>query len=537
MSSTGSTGTGKSDLKTQVLDFARARWADFRGFSPGQKAVTIVAVVALAVGGYLLATWKSDPAYAPMYSNLAGSDASSIVGKLEEKGIPYKLTDGGSAIAVPTDKVDSARLAVSAAGLPNSGQTGYALLDKEGVTTSQFKQQVDYQRAVEGELARTIQSIDGVQAAAVHLAIPKDDVFSDGTEKPTAAVLLTVAPGTTLTSSQVQSVVYLVSSSVTGMKTGNVTVSDSDGTVLSAPDGGLTGAVNADTQAKTVQDYNARLAASIQAAIDSSLGPGHAKVVVNASLDFNRSTTKQNKYIYDRKNPPVSETTTKEKYTGTKGAGGPLGTVDTSGGTGASGQGGYSKTDRTVNNSLGTISTTTQSAPGQLKNLHIAVMLDKKAKGVNVGAISSVVKSGVGFDAARGDSLSVQAVPFDTSAHDAAVASAKKAAADAAAAKSHAQLMSLVKQGLLGALLLAVAIGTWLASRKRAAKRTPPQDDPDEHGMDLIDDLTGPAVNERTVHFDAAPDTSGRSAVLAVADNRPAEVAHVLSGWLNTKER
>jgi flagellar M-ring protein FliF len=309
----------KPDLKAQVTDFGKKRWADFQGFSAGQKAVTVVAVLALAIGGYLLATWKSEPAYAPLYSNLAGTDASAIVSKLDDKGIPYKLTDGGAGITVPTGQVDAARLAVSAAGLPNSGQTGYALLDKEGVTTSQFKQQVDYQRAVEGELARTIQSIDGVQAASVHLAIPKDDVFSDGSDKPTAAVLLTVAPGTTLTSSQVQSVVYLVSSSVTGMKTGNVTVTDSNGNVLSSPDGGLSGAVTTADQAKTAQDLNTRYAANLQSLIDASLGPGHAKVVVNAALNFDKSTTKTDKYLYDKNTPPVSVQKKSEKYTGAGG--------------------------------------------------------------------------------------------------------------------------------------------------------------------------------------------------------------------------
>ncbi|SHG26908.1 flagellar M-ring protein FliF [Jatrophihabitans endophyticus] len=544
--------SGKPDIKTQVTDFAKKRWADFQGFSPGQKAVTVFAVLALAIGGYFLATWKSEPAYAPLYSNLAATDASSIVDKLNSQGIPYKLTDGGAGINVPVDQVDTARLAVSAAGLPNSGQTGYALLDKEGVTTSQFKQQVDYQRAVEGELAKTIQSIQGVQAASVHLAIPQEDVFNDGTSTPTAAVLLTVSPGTQLTASQVQSVVYLVSSSVQGMKTGNVTVTDSNGNVLNSPDGGMSGAVNTATQAKAAQDYNTRTAAQLQSAIDASLGTGHAKVIVNATLNFDKSTTKTNKYLYQKGIPPVSESKKTEKYAGTGGtAGGTAGTnTDTNGtsstnatSTGNGNGNGYDSTEETKNNALGTQENTTETAPGAVQNQHIAVMLDDKAKGLDTVGIQNLVKSAVGYDAKRGDTLSVEAMPFDTSALTQSTQAAKAAAAQEAAAKSHDQMISLIKQGVFGALLLALVVGTWLASRKRRGG-APVQPEPVDDGPDLMDDLMPATEPEPPVRaFPAAvqSDESERAAerrreLVRAADNRPAEVAHLLSGWLSTKE-
>lgn len=535
------------DMKTQAQDIAKNRWADFKAFSPGQKAVVIVAVLALAVGGYLLATWKSEPAYAPLYSNLAASDASSIVGKLDEKGIPYKLTDGGAGITVPTTQVDAARLAVSAAGLPNSGQTGYALLDKEGVTTSQFKQQVDYQRAVEGELAKTIGAIDGVQAASVHLAIPKDDVFSDGSTHPTAAVMLTVAPGTQLTSGQVQSVVYLVSSSVQGMKTGDVTVTDSAGNVLSSPDGGLSGSVNSATQAKAALDFNSRMQAGLQSSIDTSLGAGHAKVLVNGVLSFDQSTTKTDKYVYDKNTPPVSQSQTKETYTGAGARpGGTAGTVDTNGTAAGGGNGSYVKTTDLVNNALGRQTSTTEVAPGGIKALHIAVMLDENAKNLDPTRIESLVKAATGFDPKRGDTLSVETVPFDNSATTEAAKAAKAAAAEAAAQKSHDEMMSLVKQGVFGALVLALLIGTWLASRKRRGGSEPRggrdsrDPDPVDDDPELMDELMAEPEPVRVVK-PAVADANERLAerrrsLVAAADNRPAEVAHLLSGWLSTKE-
>ena len=530
-------------IKDQATAFAKKAVEDFKSFSPGQKAVTLLAVVALAVGGYLLFTWKASPTYAPLYNNLAASDASSIADKLASNGISYKLANGGATIEVPASDVDKARLEIASAGLPNGGNSGYTLLDKEGVTTSQFQQQVDYQRAVEGELAKTIQSIQGVQAASVHLAIPQDTVFNDGTTSPTAAVLLTVAPGTQLTSSQVQSVVYLVSSSVTGMKATDVTVEDSNGTLLSAAGTGTTGITAAGDQAKQTTDYDNRIAASIQAMLDQALGPGHASVQVNAQLDFNKTSTTKNSYVYNPNTPAVSSSTSKETYSGSGvGPGGTLGATDTTG-TSATGAGNnkYAKTQTVVNNALGTISQTTQNAPGALQNLHIAVMLDKSVKGLNVPALTQLVQSGVGFNQPRGDTMSVQAVPFDNTAQKQAAAAAKQAAAATAAAKSHDAMMSLIKQGVLVAIILAVVIGTWLASRKRAKRGAVVPVDRDED--DLIDDLTEIA-DAPTTHFEVAPQPSGagfeaaqqRKLLVAAADNRPADLAHVLSGWLSPSE-
>lgn len=527
-------------MKDQLLGFGHKFWGDFKSFSPGQKTVTVLAVLALLIGGYLLTTWKSKPQYAPLYTNLAAADASGIVDQLTSQNIPYQLSAGGAEILVPTTDVAQARLSASSAGLPNSGQSGYDLLDKEGVTTSQFQQQVDYQRAVEGELAKTAQSISGVQAASVHLAIPQQDVFNDGTQKPTAAVLLTVAPNATLTSSQVQSVVNLVSSSVPGMAAGSVTVSDSNGNVLSAPGSGLTGTVNADTQSQATQAYDNQVAAGVQSLIDGALGPGHAMVTVNAALDFNQSTTTTNRYLWNKNSPPVSQSKSKETYSGSGANGaGTLGTTDTAGTLGGTGNGKYGKTTNIQDNALGTEKNTVQTSPGQLKNLHIAVALDSSAKNLNVGAISQLVRSGVGFNAARGDSLSVQAVPFNNSATTLATKTAATAAKAAAAQAAHDRLISLAKQGFLALLLAGIGIGTWLAARKRRARATTPADD--DLGITLVDDLLPQqdptAIDQFAPVTDIQDAAARRRSLVTAADTRPADVAQALSGWLTTKER
>src|SRR4029450_9288505 len=157
----------------------------FKAFTPGQKAVTIFAVVALAIGGYFFATWASTPSYSALFSNLSSKDASAIVESLQKIGTSYELANGGTTIMVPQDQVYDLRLQLSGEGLPGESDTGYALLDQQGITTSDFMQHTNYQRALEGELASTIKSIDGVEAATVHLVMPRREALAAAQEKPT----------------------------------------------------------------------------------------------------------------------------------------------------------------------------------------------------------------------------------------------------------------------------------------------------------------------------------------------------------------
>src|SRR5690242_5168193 len=201
-------------MRDRVLQVVKRVTGTFGAFTPGQKAVTIFAVIGLVAGGMLFAKWASKPTYAPLFSNLSSTDASAIVDKLNSGGTPYQLANGGGTIMVPQSQVYDLRLKMSGQGLPSQSDTGYSLLDKQGLTTSDFMQNVDYQRALEGELGKTIKSIDGVQGATVHLALPQKDVFATDTQKPTASVLVTTALGRTLSSDQVQSIVHLVAASV-----------------------------------------------------------------------------------------------------------------------------------------------------------------------------------------------------------------------------------------------------------------------------------------------------------------------------------
>src|SRR4051812_18060397 len=213
----------------------------FKSFTPGQKAVTIAAVIALVVGGYFFAPWASKPSYSILFNNLSTKDASAIVDSLQKGGTKYELANDGQTILVPQDQVNSLRLSLSGQGLPGDAGTGYALLDQQGITTSDFMQHTNYQRAMEGELANTIKSIDGVEAATVHLVIPQKDVFADDQDKPTASVLVASKETEPLSGQQVQAIVHLVASSVEGLDPTEVTVAGADGKILSTGGGEAVG--------------------------------------------------------------------------------------------------------------------------------------------------------------------------------------------------------------------------------------------------------------------------------------------------------
>src|SRR4051794_8406857 len=429
------------------------------GFTAGQRAVTVLGIIALLAGGYMFTKWASAPTYAPLFSNVSATDASGIVAQLQSDGVPYQLTDGGQTILVPAESVNDERLVMSGKGLPADSQDGYALLDKQGLTTSDFREQIDYQRALEGELGKTIMSIDGVQAAVVHLALPKKDVFADEASKATASVLVSTRSGTTLSSSQVQAVVNLVSSSVADLSPEQVSVADSSGRVLT----GTSGTADGDTRATQTQAYEDRLSQSLQDMLDRVVGNGHSVVQVSADLDYDKRQTKTETFVSDPSVSPLAAHTTTETFTGAGGnATGVLGPDNISVPGGAtSGSGKYRKATRSTNNAVGKVTEDRIGAPGTVRRLTVAVLLDAKTAGtVDPTQVSGLVQKSVGFDSKRGDQVQVSSMPFDQSA----AAAAKKELTDAQAAKKSAGMMAMARTAGLVLLVLVVLILAFLSS-------------------------------------------------------------------------
>nr|WP_242683666.1 flagellar basal-body MS-ring/collar protein FliF [Paenalcaligenes suwonensis] len=240
-------------------------------------AAAMIALVAVA------AMWARKPDYGVLFSNLDDRDGGAIVSALGQLNIPYQFSDNGTAILVPTAQVPEARMQLASQGLPKAGNVGFELLDQSRFGASQFTEQVTYQRALEGELANSIQALHSVQEARVHLAIPRETLFVRDRQEPTASVLLSLYPGRNLGEDQVSAITWLVSSSVPNLNAQNVSVVDQNGRLLTMPVG--EGGVNSQQQ-NMVNDIEHRSVQRILTLLNPILGAGNVRAQVSADMDF-----------------------------------------------------------------------------------------------------------------------------------------------------------------------------------------------------------------------------------------------------------
>ncbi|CAN7166044.1 flagellar basal-body MS-ring/collar protein FliF [Trinickia sp. LjRoot230] len=407
--------------------------------NPRAPLIFAVAVLIAVVAALIL--WTRSPDYRVLYSNLSDQDGGSIVAALQQANVPYKLSDSGSAILVPSEQVAEVRLRLASQGLPKSGSVGMELMDHEKFGISQFAEQINYQRALEGELERTIQSISVVRQARVHLAIPKPTVFVREREAPSASVLVNLYPGRTLDEGQVAAITRMVASSVPQLPFKNVTVVDQDGNLLTQPSSG--NGLDA-TQLKYVQQVEHNTQRRIDAILAPLFGAGNAHSQVSADIDF--SQTEQTAETYgpngNQQQAAIrSQQTSSATELGQQGAGGVPGAlsntppqpasapiVAASGTSAASTAAPLSeRKDATTNYELDKHISHVEQAMGSVKRLSAAVVINYKrvvdAKGHvtmqpisadELAKVSQLVKDAMGYDAKRGDSVNVVNSTFST---------------------------------------------------------------------------------------------------------------------------
>jgi flagellar M-ring protein FliF len=526
-------------ISRDSLSSARGRATSIlAGFTTGQKVMTALAAVGVIVAAVLFMGAESKPTYQPLFTNLQSSDAGAITQQLASQKIPYQLADGGSTILVPAADVDQERVALAQQGLPQAGNVGFSNLEKSGITTSEFVQQVEYQQALEGQLEQTISSIQGVQSAQVNLVVPQQSDFAVGTQQATtASILVNLAPGTVLSTGQVSAVVHLAASSVPGLSSSDVTVVDNHGDVLTAPGdaGGTSGASNT----QQTNAYDSQLAASLTALLARVVGQGNAAVQVNALLNFNQSQTTTNGLQLNAQGQPVTAPTGQNTSNSTYSGSGtpPSGVLGSSQApTTTGGNGTYSTTSSQITNAVGQVTQTVKQAPGQVQRTSVAVLLNSSKK-VNQAQVRSLVTAAAGLNTANGDQLVVTSMPF------AAAGSTQSAAAAAASASAHRQ-QTLEHAGEIGALLLLIA--AMVAATVIAAKRRRPLYQ--EIALGELSPMASmiPVEEERNPTGElpavrTAPALKlGSDAVLAqvnqFVEQRPAEAAHLLKRWADERE-
>lgn len=394
--------------------------------------VAAAAIIALVVGLWI---WGQTPDYRILYSNLSDRDGGAIIDALQQQNIPYKFSEGSGALMVPADKVHELRLRLASQGLPKGSLPGFELMENEKFGTSQFLEQVNYQRALEGELARSVQTLSAVQGARVHLALPKPSVFVKEQLKPSASVVLTLFPGRTLDSSQINGIIHLISSSVADMPAKNVTVLDQTGSMLS-PNKENSDTPLDPTQIKYVQQIERDYAKRIESIVIPLVGAENVHAQVAADIDF--SQAEQTAETFGPNQPPNQAAVRSMQTEVAQNGGGqtPAGVpgalsnqppvpatapiVAPASAVEAGGSGASLHKESTTNYEVDRTIRYTKLPVGSVKRLSVAVIVNNRTVTDKDGKttsrplsdnekeqITALVKEVMGFNASRGDSLNV----------------------------------------------------------------------------------------------------------------------------------
>ncbi|MER1997441.1 MAG: flagellar basal-body MS-ring/collar protein FliF [Arthrobacter sp.] len=516
------------------------------GFSVAQKTIAGIGAAVLLMGGIFLYQFMTKPAMTPLFSGLSSADANAVVEQLRANGVAYEITGGGGTIMVPDEAVYEERMKAATAGIPAQKTGGYSLLDDMGVTSSEFQQDVTYKRALEGELAATIGSLDGVQNASVQLALPESTVFVAEKGKATASVFVETQAGRNINDDQVQAIVHLTSAAIDGLDAENVAVIDSQGNVLSAVGTGATG--SADKQAS---DYEARVAASVQSMLDRVVGSGNATVAVAADMNYESGNRTAETFTGAGEDvPALNEQSATEQYTGGGGpntAAGVLGPDNIAVPGDAADDGEYTSESTTRNNAVNKVTETTVIPAGTLNRQTVSVAISRDAAaGINQAALMGLVRNAAGIDAERGDAVTLEILPFNNG--DAAAAQEALAAAEeAAAAERQAELIrNLVTIGSVVLAVLILLVIFALRSRRtsrQALDLAPPMDLGElDDGTTLVSAIPlepTPTTNSIPVIEPLAQELSDagirREQVQALAVSEPAKTAEYLRALIDNR--
>ncbi len=410
----------------QILAFIENIKSRYQEFTSGQKGA-VWALVAIGVSSLVaMSFWVQEPDFQLLYSNLAAEDAAAIVDDLKTQKIPYELGANGTIVRVPSNKVHELRLQLAAKGLPEGGEVGMELFEDSSLGMTEFVQKLNYQRALEGELMRTIKSLDSISQARVHLVIPEENIFLREKPKGKASITLKIKPGRTLSESQVQGIVHLVSGSVKGIAPENVAVVDMKGNILSGDQKSSREAMMTGSNYKHKRNLEMEFENSITNMLESALGKGKVIARVTARLNFDK--VERTEEIYDPESQVIrSEQRATEAVVGAVPPGGVPGvqallpTGQTPGGK-AGNAAKRNNEKQTLNYEINKVIRRITKPTGGLTNLSVSVMVDgtldpeanyKPRTPEEMATYLDLVKRAVGYNAQRGDKIKVENVQFD----------------------------------------------------------------------------------------------------------------------------
>jgi len=413
-----------------LLQFFRNLWQRFLTLPPTSKAVALGGV-ALVIGALVsISLWVQTPDYQLLYANLSDTDAAAVVEQLDTQNIPKKLTNNGRNIHVPSNRLHEIRLSLASQGLPAGTEVGLELFEETPLGMTEFVQKLNYQRALQGELVRTIKSLEVVEQARVHLVLPKEELFVREKQIGKASVMVKLAAGRTLSESQIQGIVHLVSSSVAGLPAGNVVLVDPKGNLLAGSKAISEDVLFTASNYKHKRKVESEMEQRIVLMLEEALGAGKVIARVNADMNFDKVVRTEE--LYDPESQVVrSEQTATESVVGTAPPGGVPGFESL-----IPGEAGVPNADQsnpptrnkekqTLNFEINKVVKQTSQTTGTIQRLSVSVMVDGTVAGTppqyrartpeEMVKYLNLVKTSIGFDEKRGDQIKLENLQFDKS--------------------------------------------------------------------------------------------------------------------------
>lgn len=513
-----------------IISSVRSFWV---GAPPRLKAFIIIGLVGAISFLVFFISLGSRVNYDVLFSNLSPQDASAITSKLKEMGETYKLAEGGTAILVPKDKVYELRLILAGQNLPTGGGVGFEIFDRTSLGTTDFVERINYQRALQGELARTISSLANVEYARVHIVLPRERLYAAESVPPQAGVILKLKPGAVINKGEIVAIARLVASSVEGLKPEQVTIVDTNGNLLSR--GIFEGEEDTlkveesfylevkDKLERTIEDR-------IQTMLTGILGP--SKAIVRASVDLDLTQLKTSSEIFS---PVVEgsgivkkEQRSKESYEGQGFTGGIPGVSSNipgyEGVTATPSASSYDKQQVNIEYEVNRQVQEVLEKPGKIKRLSVAVVVDKNLTTQEQAAIRDIASAAGGIDIDRGDTLTVQGIPFDRTYYEKETA-AMEAEAERQRKQEIIRLVIIIIGLIVGITIIWNIIKTLIKPVKRMEEIVLPEEVP-------------APVLEKVPQF--SPEEQRRreitDEVLTLAKRDPQSFVKLLRSWMREEE-
>ena len=521
----------------------------------GQKVMAVAGVAAMIAVVIAVVLWANQPVYHLLYANLSPEDAGTITEKLRGMKVQYEIQNG-NAVLVPQEKVHELRLLLAGEGLPSGGGVGFEIFDRTSIGMTDFVQKLNYKRALQGELSRTIGQLTEVEQARVHLVVPEKTLFSEKKESSRASVVLKIRGGRTLSQNQVHGIVHLVASSVEGLSAQNISVVDTRGNILSKPsDDGY--AANLSTfQIEYQRNLEKSTEERVQSMLEKAVGPGKVSVRISSTLDFKQVETTEEKYDPDtvaiRSEQRVQENSagSSASASGVPGVVSNLPSAKNENQQASGEKGGASsqskRAQETINYEINKTVNHIVEAAGTIKRLSAAILIDgnyEVVKGADgketkkyvprsaeeIGKYTEIVKKAIGYNEERGDQVEVLSMPFESSVL------AEEAEAEPESKFQIAEIMPFIKY-LVALIVAGLAFLFIIKPLMKTIPAPGPQMAPFPGGVGgrfpRVGELDG-AGGQPSLQVDSEART--RSEVLKIAKENPQQTAKLIKSWISEK--